>query len=431
MKYLILTLIISIIAIENSYTQWEPIPGVQVVCNTAVLADSSTIWGGGPNGNIFKFNISSNEIEHHQFNEDLNIFNVYPLNDSSLILAGKNEAQRNGFFYLYRTDIDSFTVRTGFQHSIYDTEFFNKDTGFATGFPGLFKTMDKGNSWDQIWDFTLIGAQYGMLLSITSISDSIFYATGQKREDIVGWSGTQGVIIRSENIGETWKKVFEASGGKISNIECKKGIVYCHDKIQLAIYMSEDSGESWTTINVPFIHSGLRLTDVAFLNANEIVVSITEEVFLTKKSDLASNVILYSPDRGKTWYNQYESGKEYKLNTLVNVNDSLTYVFGWDLALVTQNKANDGQLISYNDLSPTQKKINIFPVPAKDQLYVEGINQATAYQILSLSGKVLSSGKINSGDRMKISLAEFEQGTYIIKFNRNNRFLFSKLFYKQ
>ncbi len=62
------------------------------------------------------------------------------------------------------------------------------------------------------------------------------------------------------------------------------------------------------------------------------------------------------------------------------------------------------------------KKISIAPTMVTDGFKVQGINAAVSYQIMDMSGKIVSSGK-NDGDQ--ISVAKLVKGVYLIKISGN------------
>ncbi len=62
--------------------------------------------------------------------------------------------------------------------------------------------------------------------------------------------------------------------------------------------------------------------------------------------------------------------------------------------------------------------INIYPNPGLDQIVIEkGNNVILSYQIYTMTGKVLASGKLYDNDKFILSTAEWNSGMYIISIN--------------
>ncbi|WP_439185450.1 FG-GAP-like repeat-containing protein [Carboxylicivirga taeanensis] len=74
-----------------------------------------------------------------------------------------------------------------------------------------------------------------------------------------------------------------------------------------------------------------------------------------------------------------------------------------------------------------KSRVNIFPIPVKDQLYVEGINTQFTTQIFSMNGTlVISNALYNDG----INVSQLKNGIYILKLKFNNRTMHRKFIKK-
>lgn len=313
MKYILLV-VIGLCSIDLTLSQWQELPDFQTYCNTAVLADSNNIWGGGNLGKIFHYDISNQTFDYRQFDEEFDFQAVYPLNDSTLLLGGwvnNNDFDDNGFYISYRCDIDSIIFSSFHPYPIWDIEFISQDTGFFSNFDGIHKTTDRGNSWERIWEVDSIGAEFGDIYSITTDSTGGIYASGEKRQNLEGLS-FQGFVLKSIDCGASWELVFENPHGNIWGLEYRHGTVYCHDKNRTTIYSSQDSGATWNTYNIPISDETLTTSDVTFLSRNHLIACIAHEYgFLSDETDNKRYMILDSPDNGLTWYVQHEFHSPY------------------------------------------------------------------------------------------------------------------------
>jgi hypothetical protein len=58
---------------------------------------------------------------------------------------------------------------------------------------------------------------------------------------------------------------------------------------------------------------------------------------------------------------------------------------------------------------------NIYPVPAKDILYVDALKDSQMIRIVDLTGRILFEESTHGRDRIQIDLSGFEGGTYLFQ----------------
>lgn len=260
-----------------SNAQWQKIPGFEIYCNNTTLDKNNIIWGVASGSKVFQFDPSGEQFDFYQINEDFDIYSIYALDSSTLFLGGRDWANSNGFLLSFDPIGDSIRHFQNTNYQITDILFINQDTGYIVGFEGVQRTLNGGISWEIIWEFSSIGAEYGELYSIISDSDGAIYTSGRKSQDLEG-SNSQGLVIKSNNYGDAWDIVFEPSEGYIVNLEYRHDKIYCHDQETPKIYTSPDLGDSWDTIEIPIEDGTLQINDVTFLSEDHILACIPQNI---------------------------------------------------------------------------------------------------------------------------------------------------------
>lgn len=76
-------------------------------------------------------------------------------------------------------------------------------------------------------------------------------------------------------------------------------------------------------------------------------------------------------------------------------------------------------LTGVNNQFSNKKKISVFPNPAKDYLIINNpANALMAFQLVSINGKVVKSGMIDSAE-LSIDISDVKPGNYVLKLQRN------------
>ena len=96
--------------------------------------------------------------------------------------------------------------------------------------------------------------------------------------------------------------------------------------------------------------------------------------------------------------------------------------FNYENQIIQRNSTvtKDTTILAVND--STKDAVNIYPNPVKDQLSVSGISREQPYEIYSLEGKLLKTGKYQTGKN--ISVGSLPKGVYLLRIeNQNLKFI--------
>lgn len=173
-----------------------------------------------------------------------------------------------------------------------DICFINDSTGFfgsnSTGSEGIYKTIDKGNTWSLI-----AATNTGYIRSIEFINDSVgFYGLIHNSPDSAS-------LYKTTDGGFTWTRLTNMQMQMYDGI-C--GLAHYGNSIigvgtyysPAWFYRSDDLGLTWTKINMSAFANGL--VDCYMLNNDTILVS-----GIADSSNFSKATILKSIDGGLTW----------------------------------------------------------------------------------------------------------------------------------
>ena len=111
--------------------------------------------------------------------------------------------------------------------------------------------------------------------------------------------------------------------------------------------------------------------------------------------------------------NSYFIGWYDENNDLVSKEKDYSFV-------VNGNKNYNAKFaVNVNISSVENNKINIYPVPAKDYIFISGINKGYIVSINDISGKLLLR-EVSSKDQIKINIENLTAGTYLINIEYDN-----------
>jgi photosystem II stability/assembly factor-like uncharacterized protein len=120
---------------------------------------------------------------------------IYFVNDSVGIIAGGERYAKDKLMRTTNGGVTWDTIGVGIGKILMDIAFANDSVGFVCGLDGhILKTKDAGKTWEHhqnVWK---------ILHGITVVNDSVVVAVG-------GDGYTEGIIMRSADLGETWKMV--------------------------------------------------------------------------------------------------------------------------------------------------------------------------------------------------------------------------------
>lgn len=155
-------------------------------------------------------------------------------------------AGSNGVF-LKTTDVGVTwdSLNTGFSHDLLEIEFFNNDTGFATGSIGfsngvILRTYDGGISWESV--YTTSQAIPALLIT----KNYKIYAGGGTSPN-----GGHEFIIQSLDGGNTWEEIYTGPPGRT----IRRGAFTTNSLIWFVddagtLIKTKDAGESWVVDNI-------------------------------------------------------------------------------------------------------------------------------------------------------------------------------------
>lgn len=222
-----------------------------------------------------------------------------------------------------------------FLRSIY---FTSETVGFVTSYRGdLGRTTDGGHSWEALESGTS-----NPLYAIHFINQNVGYVVGGCDGSSCG--GVQGVVLKTENGGDTWTLRALPDAGSL------RGVAFATPEIGVAVGLGRivrtvDGGDTWTVTERP----GESLHDVAFFDSSigiacglRGVILKTDDAGATWSSvgepgtwgyydldiygDLALAVgqttVVMSEDRGDTWVEISDGREMYGIHIL----DPVTYL---------------------------------------------------------------------------------------------------------
>jgi photosystem II stability/assembly factor-like uncharacterized protein len=174
--------------------------------------------------------------------------------------------------------------------------------GFAVGEGGvIIRSEDSGNTWS-----TLVSP------TTEDLRDVRTFGAFLEDDGFVVAVGTDGTVLRSADAGDTWTVQYLPSGADFNGVDFNDEAANGGYGIAVAegghIYKSTDDGLTWTLIGV---FAGTGLTDVRISNLGMCVV-------------VGEHCILRSTDQGETWSTVHDdaSKKEY-FSSLLLPKDSL------------------------------------------------------------------------------------------------------------
>jgi len=166
---------------------------------------------------------------------------IYFVNDSVGIIAGGERYSKDKLLRTTNGGATWDTIGLGIHKILTDISFVNDSVGLICGLDGhIIKTKDAGKTWEQVpmrWNVPL---NLLLLHGIQVVNDSVVVAVG-------GDGYTQGIIVRSTDLGETWTMVdtFGVELRKVAFVDKLKGYACGYG----AILKTSDAGLHWEFTN--------------------------------------------------------------------------------------------------------------------------------------------------------------------------------------
>ena len=126
---------------------------------------------------------------------------------------------------------------------------------------------------------------------------------------------------------------------------------------------------------------------------------------------------------------------------VVTITGDLLEVVGTGSAIITASQDGNDNFNPADDVEKTidilvliegfsaEDELNIYPVPAKDYIYIESSESFSSYQIIDYTGRIVYSSE-NNLELVKVDISSFAPGTYQVMIQRNDK-LIIKPFVKQ
>ena len=190
------------------------------------------------------------------------------------------------------------------QPALFDIWFKDDQTGFAVGAYGLYlKTLDGGQTWEEIYQEALEDEEIGF---------PHFYSIAQQPDSKhLFMAGELGFLAKSEDLGETWKKLPSPYAGSFFNIIIPPNGDLLVMGLRGHLFQSSNSGESWAEVNTGTI-SGLQ--EATILNNKLLIVG-------------SDGTILESNDFGKSVELNQRSDRVHLANVIF-LNESEVLLVG-------------------------------------------------------------------------------------------------------
>ena len=359
----------------------------------------------------------------------------------SLAISGSNifAATGNGGVFLSTDNGNSWTaVNNGLSGdglSVITIAINGRNIFAGTGVGGVFLSTNNGGSWTAMNNGLSVD---GLTVDALTISGNNIFA------------GTSGGVFLSTNNGNTWTAVNSGLFGTSLNV---RAITINGSNIFAGTYLggvifSTNYGSSWTEVNNGLgalhvwtltisgtdIYAGTEngiwkrpLDDIKILNvsANEINIASSDNSIAT--FNINSNTY-WKVSSSETWLTvSYESGSgnaAITLTAMENTTDSprtaiITISGGFD--------ANKTITVTLYGNGTEDNKINIYPNPANNVLFIYGITQNTKVSIFDLNGKLILSNYLTEA---QINISNLSGGIYIIRFE-NSTGIVTRKFVKQ
>ncbi|MBU0763800.1 MAG: hypothetical protein KJ607_03080, partial [Bacteroidetes bacterium] len=277
---------------------------------------------------------------------------------------------------------------SGTTSALYDVFCLNKDTVFAAGDNGIFKTVNGGDAWTNIYSS-------GAIESIFFVDNNVGYATGTSVE-------IHNLIIKTVNGGDIWTTLNSGLSSSYYGLNC---LYFVNDTIGYIGAANEgilvktiNEGINWDSLNLGQIED---ITDIYFINKDTGIITSLYSTYKTY-------------DGANTWIQKNNHGGR----DIFFCNDSVGYVSGAFILKTT----NSGETWIISDTIDNPQLQTVF-FTSLDTGYVAGwdpffyyggvygttINSGMTWNIDTIPEKITSIYFVNS----QVGYAVCEDGTIL------------------
>ena len=445
MKKLIFSLILQLIILTPSYSQWVNInphiwgspPPIQEGNITALVASGDTVyavldrrWGGGL---YVSTDLGNTWVLKKIPQGDGNINHAH-----TLAIIGNRLVKGNMFGCFVSTNMGDTWRSVPTEDAIINIATNGKDMYAAGESVGLFYSADSGDTWVDISPYDSLGTKYGtpLVFPVDGILDSGLHEFAFVGDTFMLRIGScfakrdSGMLITKDR-GKNWiHQVIDSSlwvnkcPGDVGQIATFGDTILVGASGSCGLFfISTDLGETWTQQGTKFPSKEIR-NDVVKDGTNLIVGTYGEGVFI-------------STDMGETWLERNDGiiyGGKYVTGLVI----SNGYVFVSTHEDIDFMDANGGlyrakieDLIKGVDVkeAPQVSHPVLYPNPARDYIYInspliEGAGGVCQYQIYDILGNCVQSGAIESN---KINISQLSAGFYTVRFFNGGKQVVEKM----
>ena len=217
----------------------------------------------------------------------------------------ENQTTQNNSSICFETTFLSTNIQDGFI-SVF---FLNGKDGFVTGYNGgIYKTIDSAKTWTALNSTTNLPIRDIYFLD----SNNGFAVGGENSCGGTGCIPPGGFILKTQNAGQTWNKIFTPSNKlEITSISFINNLVgFCvGDNV---IYKTIDGGQSWTEYQVNNLRG--KMMKIKFSdNQNGFIVCLFDKIL--KTTDGGNSWQITSPNKNIGYYS-------------LSLSDGISYVSG-------------------------------------------------------------------------------------------------------
>lgn len=378
----------------SAFAQWDTLkkPNVNYFVSYVTNHNNSLYCGGGDG--VYKFNGTSwddltNGTFQNSSNTNVEIIFAGTIMYSRSTVSGLYKSTDNGSTWEMDTvGLPSMGSYNNEPWSLfYDGENIFLSLGYSSY--GFYRKQLSDNSWTKISE---IGNSSSIVWGVTKLGSNLYAIA------------TDG-CWESSNSGLTWNKKTSTNLPQIYaqwHITNAGNTVIAHNSALYfgsdnGLFKSIDNGDSWTRIDNGF---------QTFYGSVGIAALYSDGTNLFASTRNTNNAYK-STDDGNTW-TDLSYGLAGKISSFTVLNNKLYATIGTEKNVFFYNLGSS--FTEQNDLI----NINIYPNPAENSLFIDGINHNDNLniEILSIDGKQILSQRLKENS---INIEKLSSGIYFVK----------------
>ncbi|MEZ5039517.1 MAG: T9SS type A sorting domain-containing protein [Saprospiraceae bacterium] len=273
-------------------------------------------------------------------------------------------------------------------------QFINSNEGLASGYDGVFRTNNGGDTWNIVFSMTENDFEFGEVRRFDMVSDSVGYAVGSGASSI-GNHPFIGIILKTENGGQNWQIIKEVGGilREVDFIDEELGFI----SNEVHTFKTTDGGITWDTLdNIEGV------VDFSLLSINSIFTVNRPDAYIPGFTT-TTFAISKSIDFGESWDGEFMNGAH--METVFFMSDSVGFVAG-GYSIIMKTETCGGEIrgdypwdlfVNSVDTGHLQE-FKIYPNPCTNILRLDEAgripNGKAGYSVLSIDGEVKNRGTI-------------------------------------